>query len=167
VPLVRRAALASLEADANPVIVVLGANNHEILPALENLPNVRIALNMRWEQGLSSSLSAGFGALADNPEVDGALILLADQPFVDSHTLRALVDAFGDQRLVASAYSETIGVPALIGREYFDDLSHLQGDRGAGRWLRSRIAEVRAVPLSAPPLDIDTLEDVAQMRALD
>ena len=167
VPLVRRAAMAALEASADPVVVALGADNHEILPALENLPRVRIALNSRWELGLASSLSAGFAAVAAEADVGGALILLADQPFIDSHTLRNLIAAFGEQRLVASAYSDTIGVPALIGREYFDELSALHGDRGAGPWLRGRMNEVQAIPLPASPLDIDTPEDVLRLRALD
>ena len=167
VPLVRRAALAAIEAGADPVVVVLGSDNHEILPALDNLPRVRIALNTRWELGLASSLSAGFAAVAAEADVDGALILLADQPFVDSHTLRNLMDGFGSQRLVASAYSDTIGVPALIGREFFDELSHMHGDHGAGPWLRSRIGDVQSIPLPASPLDIDTPEDVMRLRALD
>ena len=103
IPLVRRAAMAAIEAGASPIVVVLGAENHQIIPALEGLPDVRIALNSRWETGLASSLAAGLSALGDHPEIDGALIVLADQPFVDAHALKTLVDAFGTDRIVASS----------------------------------------------------------------
>jgi molybdenum cofactor cytidylyltransferase len=165
-PLVRRAAMSALEAGAHPVVVVLGSGGDQILPALDGLPGVRVALNTRWETGLASSLGAGLAALTAEDDVDGALLLLADQPFVDAHTLKALVDAFGESRIVASSYSNTVGVPAVIGREYFGELASLQGDRGAGPWLK-RQASVTPVPLPVSPLDIDTPDDVSLLRELD
>lgn len=167
VPVVRRAAMAALEAGARSVVVVLGADSDKVLPALVGLPGVRVALNTRWEQGLASSLASGLSALAENPEIDAALVMLADQPFIDAYALRNLIDAFGPNRIVASAYSNTIGVPAIIGREHFAELSMLEGDRGAGPWLRERRSKVTAIPLPASPLDIDTPEDVERLRGLD
>lgn len=166
-PLVRKAAMSSLEAGALPVVVVLGAENDQILPALEGLEDVRIALNSRWKSGLASSLAAGLSALAEDADVDGALIVLADQPFVDAHSLKNLLDAFGPSRLVASSYSNTLGVPAVVGREFFAELMQLTGDRGAGPWLRARSSEVTQIPLPVSPLDIDTKDDVALLRQLD
>jgi molybdenum cofactor cytidylyltransferase len=166
-PLVRKAALSALEAGALPVVVVLGAENDQILPALEGLDNVRIALNSRWKSGLASSVAAGLAALSEDEQVDGAMLVLADQPFVDAHSLKNLIDAFGESRLVASAYSNTVGVPAIIGREFFPELMELQGDRGAGPWLRARSADVTKVPLPVSPLDIDTRDDIELLRQLD
>ncbi len=165
-PLVRRAAQAALDAGAKPVIVVLGADSEQILPALIGLPEVRIALNSRWRRGLATSLTAGIHALAEEKGVDGALIVLADQPFVDAHSLANLIGAFGVNRLVASSYSETIGVPAIIGREFFAEISRLEGDRGAGPWLKDRGDQVTAIPLPASPLDIDEPEDMALLKGL-
>ena len=165
-PLVRRAAISALEAGAYPVIVVLGAGGDQILPALDGLVGVRVALNTRWETGLASSLGAGLAALTGEDEVDGALLILADQPFVDAHALRALVDAFGEARIVASSYSNTVGIPAVIGREFFGELANLEGDRGAAPWLRGR-TDVTPVPLPVSPLDIDTPDDVSLLRQLD
>ncbi len=166
-PLVRKAAMSALEAGALPVVVVLGAENDQILPALEGLDNVRIALNSRWKTGMASSVTSGLSALAEDEDVDGALLVLADQPFVDAHTLKNLIAAFGESRIVASSYSNTVGVPAVIGREFCPELMELQGDRGAGPWLRARMAEITAIPLPVSPLDIDTRDDVELLRQLD
>ena len=166
-PLVRKAAMSALEAGALPVVVVLGAENDQILPALEGLDNLRIALNSRWRTGMASSVAAGLSALAEDADVDGAMLVLADQPFVDAHILRNLISAFGEARIVASAYSNTVGVPAVIGREFFPELMELQGDRGAGPWLRARSADVTGIPLPVSPLDIDTRDDVELLRQLD
>ena len=163
-PLVGRAAIAARDAGAAPVLVVLGSDADRISPVLERLPDVRTIHNANWESGLASSLSAGLAVVAEYPEIDGAMIVLADQPLVDAADLRSLVEAFDSSRVVASSYADTIGAPAIIGHEYFEELSHLEGDRGAGAWLRSRKDEVTVIPLTSPAIDIDTLDDLARLK---
>jgi CTP:molybdopterin cytidylyltransferase MocA len=166
-PLVQRAAIAARHAGAAPVLVVLGSNADRISPVLERLPDVRTIHNANWESGLSSSLSTGLAVLTEYPEIDGAMIVLADQPLVDAAALRSLVEAFGGSRVVASSYADTIGAPAIIGHEYFEELSQLEGDRGAGAWLRSRKVEVTVIPLTSPALDIDTSDDLDKLKTID
>ena len=168
IPLVRRAAIAAHDAGALRVFVVLGSQAELISPALAGLDDVTTVINTRWSDGLASSLAAGLSSVAAYPDIDGALITLADQPRADSSALLRIVVGFDSHhRIVASAYSNVLGVPALIGREYFSDLMQLEGDRGAGQWLRSRKSDVVAIPFAAPMLDIDSPEDVAQLMAED
>ena len=162
-PLVARAAAAAHQADADPVIVVLGAHAAEIEPALADLAGVRVVVNPAWESGLASSLVAGLRALQDDPW-DGVLATLADQPLVDTDALRRLIAAFQNgARLVASGYEGAPGVPALFGREYVPDLLTLTGAAGAGPWLRKRLSELMIIPLDAALVDLDTPEDAARL----
>jgi molybdenum cofactor cytidylyltransferase len=159
-PLVRRIAMAAVEAGADPVVVVLGANAEMIAPALSGLASVTTVTNQEWKTGMASSLATGLRALLEDAPCDGVLVTLADQPFVDAAALTRLVAAFGgERRIVASSYANTIGVPAIFAREHVDALMRLTGDAGAGSWLRSRSSEVTSVPLDAAALDIDTLSD--------
>ena len=161
----RRTAVATLEAGASRVVVVLGANAATIAPALVGLTSVAIVVNPHWESGLASSLVAGLSALFADDSCDAVLVTLADQPLVDGAALRRLVAAFDDgHRIVASAYDDTIGVPAVFGREHLNDLMRLTGDRGAGSWLRARQSEVTRVPLYSAAFDIDRPSDVARLR---
>ena len=167
-PLVRRAALAAHEAGARPVVVVLGANAATIAPALDALPDVQPIVHDGWADGLASSLGAGLraldGASGDEP-CDGVLVTLADQPLVDADALRRLLDAFArGARVVAARYDDVLGAPAVFGREHLAALCALEGDHGAGRWLRTHRALVTAVPLDAAALDVDTPADVARLR---
>lgn len=160
----RRAAVAALDAGAGRVVVVLGAGAGSIGPALAGLETVTLIVNPDWATGLASSLVAGLSAFLADDSCDGVLVTLADQPLVDAAALRRLIAAFDDERrIVASAYDDTIGVPAVFGREHFDDLARLTGDRGAGSWLRSRRHEVTCVPLHSAGLDIDTPSDLARL----
>ena len=160
VPLVRRAAIAAVDAGANPVVVVLGANASLIEPALRALASVTTVVNADWANGMSSSLAAGLRTLDDAIEYDAVLVTLADQPFVDADALKRLIATFDNEhRIVASAYNGVIGVPAVFAREYVADLMHLKGESGAGQWLRRRSGEVTSIPLDAGAVDIDTPAD--------
>jgi CTP:molybdopterin cytidylyltransferase MocA len=166
--LVHRAAEALIEAGAHPAIVVLGAHAETIAPVLHDLPQVVTMMNDRWQNGIASSLAAGVrGAMHLDPQVAGVLITTVDQPFVDAAALRRLLDAFARaHRIVAAEYADTIGVPAVIGREYFAELLTLGGDAGAGNWMRSRAEPVHRVRLPDASLDIDTAEDAARLAAI-
>ena len=162
-PLVRRIAKAAVEACAGPVVVVLGANAEMIAPALSGLASVTTTVNSEWSKGLASSLAAGLSAL-ENTQCDAVLVTLADQPLIDAAALKRLVGAFDEKRrIVASAYDDTIGVPAVFAREHVADLMRLSGDAGAGSWLRNRRNEVTSIPLGVAVLDIDTLSDHARL----
>ena len=79
--------------------------------------------------------------------------------------MQQLVGAFdGEHRIVASAYDGIMGVPAVFGREYGQDLMNLTGDAGAGAWLRNRANDVTCVPLSVAAIDIDTAGHLARLR---
>ena len=146
------------------MVVVLGARAEMIAPALSGLPSVLIVVNRDWEKGLSSSLSVGLAAVFADPACDGALVTLTDQPFVDEAALRHLIKAFDkEHRIVASGYDDTVGVPAVFGREFSADLMKLTGDAGAGSWIRSRQQEVTRIPLHSAALDIDKSSDVARL----
>lgn len=166
-PLVRRAAMGARDAGAAPVLVVLGSNADLVSPALDRMRDVITIHNPQWESGLASSLSAGLAVVTEYPAIDGAMIVLADQPLVDAAALQLLIEAFGTSRIVASSYADTIGAPAIIGHEYFEELSGLEGDRGAGAWLRSRKEEVTVIPLASPALDIDTLDDLDKLKTME
>lgn len=167
-PLVRRAAIAAVEAGASPVVVVLGSQAEEIMPALALLPSVTLVINDDWETGLASSLATGLRAVNQNVSCDGVLVMLADQPLIDAASLRQLLSAFNtDDRIIASEYDDTIGVPVVIGREHVPDLMELKGDAGAGAWLRKRIGQVTRIPMARAAMDVDTPSDAAWLTRDD
>jgi molybdenum cofactor cytidylyltransferase len=163
-PLVRRAAIAALDAGLQPVIVVLGANAAPIAPALAGL-NVTIVVNDEWRTGQASSLRAGIEA-ALGARIDGALVMLADQPLVDAASLSKIIAKFDDaHRIVAAQYGGVIGAPALLGIEHLGRLADLSGDTGAGKWLRAHGERVTSVPMPEAALDVDTIGDFDSLHA--
>lgn len=144
---------------ASAVTVVLGPEPEPLREALSGT-EVDIAINERWSDGLSSSLRLGIQSLP--PGTSAVLIVLADQVLVASDEYQRLLDVArtNPERPIAAAYDDTVGVPAVFPARYFERLSALQGDRGAGSLLKS---DDQVVPIDMPSaaFDIDTPEQLA------
>ena len=159
--LVHRAVRNAYECGAGVVVLVTGANADAVRGAVTDFPSLIVADNPRWDTGLSSSIATGLTSLGT---VDCALITLADQPHVESSSLERLISRFDDEhRVIASEYSGTIGVPAIVGHEFFPAFQNLSGDKGAKAWLMS-FESITVVPMAEATLDIDTADDLERVR---
>lgn len=159
--LVRRAARAADEAGCTPVVVIVGEHAAAIERELRGLA-VEIVLNQEWREGLSSSIRTG---LAHVKDADAVLLLTCDQPLIDAFALQQLreLGLTSGKPIVASAYADTVGVPAFFHRSAFPALAQLRGDEGAKRILLARRNEVAALALPAAATDIDRPSDYAQL----
>lgn len=159
--LVRRAARTALESGVDELVVVAGSHRDAVAESLEGL-DLRVVENDRWQAGLGTSISAGVRAASG----DAMLLMLADQPGVDTALLRELVAGMksGCER-VACAYAGVIGVPALFSDpEDLAALRGLSGERGAHSLLRRSGATVLAIPAERAAHDIDDEVDWRRWR---
>lgn len=156
--LIQRAVDAALGTKCHPIVVVLGANAESIAPQIEG--SVTITSNPDWASGMGSSIRCGLSAIES--QIDAVIITLCDQPLITSDVLNRFVNA-EDQGLVAAQYANSIGVPALFGREFFSALHGLKGKEGAKQILTQNAA--RAIRISCPEaaIDIDTDEDYQRL----
>ena len=162
--LLRRAAEQALNTGLS-VHVVLGAARDRLRAELESLP-VDIVVNPEWRQGISASIRAGSQRIAEN--ASGVLIMLCDQPLVTAAHLNELIDVSGSRRgcIAASEYGGVLGVPAVFGRDYFDELMNLEGDEGARALIAAHSAEVMGVNFADAGLDIDCEKDVETLKRI-
>jgi CTP:molybdopterin cytidylyltransferase MocA len=160
--LVRRAVRAALGSRCASVRVVVGAAGRQVRGALAGL-EVEIAECPDWPEGIAASIRAGLAGLPG--DLEGALLLLADQPRVDSALLDALLQRFeapGIER-VGCRYGGAIGVPAVFARRHFAALSALRGDRGARVLLEAGGPDRALVDTDQPLADVDTPEAAAAL----
>jgi molybdenum cofactor cytidylyltransferase len=155
--LLRHVAETALDAHAAEVIVILGFEADRMKHELDDLP-VRIFTNADWEEGIASSIRAGITSLPAT--IDGALLMLCDQPFVTSDLLKSLISACGTARpIAASGYDESIGVPACFDRSLFHELTSLSGDSGARGIIGRHRDMVTTISFPQASIDIDTISD--------
>jgi molybdenum cofactor cytidylyltransferase len=168
-PLLRHAAEVALGTRARPVVVVLGARGGMVRGALDGLP-VEVVENPRWEEGVATSIQAGLDGLCKvHPEATGVILLLADQPLVTSQILEALIEMQirTGKSIVASEYSDTVGVPVLFSRSYFPLLLALEGHQGCKGVILKHLSDTQTVPCPEAELDLDTPEDFARLCRSD
>lgn len=111
-------------------------------------------------QGMGASLAAGLRQLAAHTDAEAAVVMLADMPWVQPETVRALCTAFARERGLAWPWHEgRPGHPRLLARAHWPALLTLAGDEGARGldWVRA----TRVVVADAGVLrDVDVREDL-------
>jgi molybdenum cofactor cytidylyltransferase len=141
--LLRRIVDEAKKANCAPVLVVAGSEKEKIAAELGSV-NARVVENVNWQSGMGSSIRAGMCALELEQKIDAVVLLVCDQPYVDTDVIKALVvlRERSGKEIVASSYSDTLGVPAVFNRSIFPELLALGGDIMAQRKLFSLTASV-------------------------
>ena len=147
---------------ATHITLVLGSN-YDLITENIDANSVEVIRNVSWEKGLGSSIAFGVKSVMKiNPKVDGVLVMLGDQPLINSEYLNKIIASFYSNRkqIIASTYDNNKqGVPALFDACYFNELIELNDDQGAKRLIKKHSTNVKTIKCDIQNLDIDTLED--------
>lgn len=146
-------------------IVILGYEADEIKLSMAQ-GQAHIVVNPHWAKGMGNSLACGIKkAAAVNPELAAVLVLLADQPKISKAHLLRMVQEFNQtgSAIVATAYPDGGGVPAIFNKSIFSELLELDADRGARQLIRKHEDVVLVFPAEEQIQDIDTPEDYQKL----
>lgn len=145
------------------VYCVLGANANKI-KAETNISNIQFINNQNFEKGLSSSIICGIDYFNKNQlNLDGVLILLADQPAIEMSYLQSLIKLFKENssKIIASNYGNFLGVPAIFSKQFFSELLLIKGDKGAKKFINSKKNDVITPKETSNFIDLDTKEELS------
>lgn len=150
---------------ADKKVLVLGAFKDEIKKTFPgaSIPNIP---NPNWEKGMASTLIKGLEYLQKINPVDQVIIMLCDQPFVDSKLLNKLIatQKKTGKGIVACEYAKTFGVPILFGKAYFEELMKLTGDEGAKKIAQLHSDDMELVSFPKGKTDVDTEADLRDLN---
>lgn len=151
---------------SSSTIVVTGSKKIEIEKELH--PSIT-CYNPNWEKGMGSSLNFGLQQLLSTfPDINNCIISVCDQPFINASIFFQLIEKqkFTDRGIVASAYSDTLGIPVLFTKKYFGELVKLSGNEGAKKLLLEFKDDVAEINFEEGATDIDTIADYEQLIKL-
>ena len=164
--LLQRAVETAEASICEPIVVVLGANAGLIMPTLAGY-QITIAQNDDWQRGMASSIQAGVKTLQNiNPGIQSVILMLCDQPFVDTWLLNLLVMAKGKDGIVVSAYNDVQGPPVLFDKVYLDDLLALKGAEGAKKVIQQYPHAIVEITFPQGGIDIDTVVDYEKLKSV-
>ena len=165
---IERICTAFFSAGVEELIVVLGAWEDKLRPALPRHPALRTVVNPQYKLGQLSSLVCGLGALS--PDSEAAVVNLVDHPLVRAETITALIASFRTDPvpIIIAAHQGKRGHPVLFSRQVYVELLAAPLEKGAKVVVRKDPARVRQVPLDDPGIvaDIDTPQEYRRWTGL-
>ncbi len=162
----RRAVRTAAAAGLDPILVVLGHESERARAELAGL-SCQTIFNAEYASGMNSSLRAGISAAPES--APGAVVLLADMPFVTAEMIRKLVERWraGNAPLVVSVYEGVVAPPILYARRLFPELRALDGDGCGKRVAKRHRSEALDVSWPASAItDLDLPTDVERVRTV-
>ena len=161
--LLQRTIETAMASICETVVVVLGANAEVIKPTIANY-SVEIIENTDWTEGMASSIRTGLKrVLQISPGEQSVILMLCDQPHVDTYLINMLVVAKTKEGICASGYNDTIGPPVLFDAIYFGELLVLTGADGAKKVMQKHANQVKEIPFALGDVDIDTIRDYERL----
>ncbi|OAV46093.1 NTP transferase domain-containing protein [Lewinella sp. 4G2] len=151
-----------------PTVIVTGHYHDEIVSELSSfVGRLAIVRNPDPDRGMSSSIATGMRSI-DLEVVDGYFILLTDQPEINSLVLQRMAQTYQDRteprHILATAYPEGPGVPAIFPVAYREALLNETGQGGARKLLRNQETDLVMFDLGFVPIDLDTYAEFEQFR---
>ncbi len=163
---------AALRSQASPILLILGHQSEQIEAAiLDYTKNERLIRlnNPDYRQGMSTSLRLGLAQLAAldlQPDVEGAVVLLGDQPFISTEIIDALIATkhTSQKRIIMPCYHGKRGNPVLLDTNLFGELAAVTGDEGGRSVIARHPEDVEIVELgdALANHDVDTWEAYQQ-----
>ena len=139
------------------LLVTIGGAADEVSERVDFRDAV-VVRNQQFGSGCSSSISAALQLV--DPQSDGIVLMLGDQPEISPDAIHRLVGAASDSPLAVCRYDDGRGHPFWFHRDVFADLAGLHGDKAVWKLLESGRYDVAEVPVDGMiPLDVDTWDD--------
>ncbi|MGB5498453.1 MAG: nucleotidyltransferase family protein [Maribacter sp.] len=154
----------ALQSNSKKVFVVLGAKAESIQLQCD-ATDVTWILNKNWKKGMGSSISCAINYLRSlKTDYEGILIMLCDQPLIDTEYINTMISTFkkSGKGIVATVYKHGKGVPVLFHKKYLGDLTNLSGNLGAKKVIANNSKDVFDIFPNGKEKDLDTMEEYRQ-----
>lgn len=148
------------------VVVVLGAYEPEIRKAIR-CERSKTEFNSDWSKGIGTSIKYGLEIVMKKyPDLSGVLFAVVDQPALSKEHIDVLIMNHKSipERIIASKYEDTIGIPALFGSRYYDEILKIGDNEGCKSLIKTHIENVIAVDFPEGAVDIDTEADLMNIK---
>ncbi len=145
-------------------VVTIGGAGRDVLDTVD-FDGFDVVESVHHTVGCASSIVSALDAFDE--QSSGFVLLLGDQPGVEQSTIaRVLEAAQSGDVVVVCQYDNGVGHPFWFGRETFDALGELHGDKAVWKVIESGLFPVCRVRIGGDvPLDVDTWDDYEKLLA--
>lgn len=157
----------TLQGGYDEVVVVVGPDRQQMQELLASRP-VKIAFNLNYRSGMSSSIKAGVSFV--DATASAFAIVLGDQPRISAKTHSLVLAQFRKAKrgICVPTYEGQPGHPVIFSAEYKPRMFSLQGDNGAKSIIERHREDVVELALKAPEIlpSINSQKDYEEQLSL-
>jgi molybdenum cofactor cytidylyltransferase len=147
------------------VRLILGCRADEIASRITVSSKTHILVNQDFRDGMSSSIKCGIKNTP--PDAEAFMLLLGDQPLIDTHVIDTLIDAYrvGRHGITIPVYNGRRGHPVIFDSRYRVELLSIS-DQGAREVVNRHTEDIFEARMDSPNIlaDIDTLQDYQEAK---
>ncbi len=135
------------KSQVDEIIVVLGNDAKDIEAVLDRF-DIKTVVNSNYIKGQSTSVKVGIREVDDHTE--GALFIMGDQPMIKTGIINDIIHKFSECEcsIVVPTYNNQRGNPVLFGNLWFEELNHVQGDKGGRDILKNNLDQVSFIEIT-------------------
>lgn len=142
---------------ASPKIIV---TQYQEIQDIASHYGFEAVMNYDPQLGISHSLKLGLQmAIAKEPDLEGVMFGVCDQPYLEQSTMEHLITTFlaSDKNIACVSNQGSMGNPCIFGKIYFEELLALTGDVGGKKVIKNHPEDVEQliVENELELLDID------------
>ena len=134
-----------------PLLVCLRTHDHQLAAELV-APGITCLQCHRADEGMGATLAEG---IRHTETWDGALIALADMPWIKPDTYQRVAAALTRDAIVQPHFGDKAGHPVGFGADFFPALTALSGDAGGRKLLQAHAQQVRPIQVEDPAIQRD------------
>ena len=154
------------EAGVDEVVIVTGGFHQLVEDALKGF-HVHLTHNPDFAtNGMLESLQIGIKSMPGF--VDAVLVVLGDQPQMESSTVNTLLVSYQiqDGALIVPSYKMRRGHPWLVDRKLWGEIQSLSAPKTLRDFLNDHADDIHYLPIDTPSilLDLDTPEDYQNQK---
>jgi len=150
----------ALDSKAGGVKVVVGSHRDKVSGLIKDR-EVQIVRNTDFDKGMLSSVQCGLNALSSTARA--GMILLGDQPMVQTLVIDKLIDSFEKtgKGIIIPVYNNKRGHPVLIDTKYIPRINQLDPNTGLRQLMEECNEDIHELEVETNTIlkDIDTIED--------
>jgi len=145
--------------------LILGYRAEEIAGRITVPAKAGIAINQDFREGMGSSVKCGIKN--SPPDAEAFMVLLGDQPFIDTKVIDTLIASYraGRQGITIPVHNGRRGHPVIFDSQYREELLSIS-DQGAREIVKKHTENIFEVRMDSPNVlnDIDTPQDYQEAR---
>tara|TARA_Y100001970_G_C14182311_1_gene830505 strand:- start:691 stop:1296 length:606 start_codon:yes stop_codon:yes gene_type:complete len=157
-----------VDSHLEPIFVITGFENRKVTKTLPKSID-KIIYNKEWSHGIAKSINKAIISLPKN--IDGNMIVLGDMPLIRVQTINKLREVFLQNNGKNIIYADYLGRqanPVIFPRKYFEEILHLDGDKGCKKIIYKNRKSSIGVPIDSSEVifDCDTKKDYSNLISM-